>query len=121
MRFSEVLLGVNLVSIYGFTTSDIWIKEASGNKNLLMLLVIIADALVIITACLAIYGIKKGKPFLLFLFTILVGIFCLVLVGGGIIAQYAPDTMLDDTMCLPSDTDPNSWVNTVTGLELLSR
>lgn len=108
------------VSIYGFTFSDVWIQEANGDKNLVMIFVIIADVLVIVTACLGIYGIKKAKPFFLFLFTILVGLFCLVLITGGVLAAKAPDTMLNDTLCTDGNstiTPDNQWFADILLLE----
>jgi hypothetical protein len=75
-----------------------------------MIVIIITDALIIITACLGLYGIKKSKPGLLFLFTILVGFFCIVLVGGGILANYAPGVMGDADKVCGSGTPEDQWI-----------
>jgi hypothetical protein len=65
-----------------------------------MILIIITDVLIIITACLGLYGIKKGKPCLLFLFTVLVAIFCILLLSGGAVVSYAPGIITDrNLMC----------------------
>ena len=108
---------VHSVSIYGFTFSDTWIQETSGNKNAIMILIIIVDVLIIITAALGIYGIKKAKPCLLFLFTILVGIFCVVLVVAGILAAVAPDSMIKADMCSPNTTVTDQWFKDIIILE----
>lgn len=106
------------VSIYGFTFSEVWIQDANGDKNFVMIFVIIADILVIITAALGLYGIKKANSCLLFLFTILVGIFFVVLLAAGILAALAPNTMLNDDLCTGSGnlTQSDQWIADVNTL-----
>jgi hypothetical protein len=74
--------------------------------------------LIILTACLGLYGIKKGKPCLLFLFTILVAIFCVVLLAGGIVSIKAPGVLTNDAlMCNSTQDDPEyQWVTDVINL-----
>lgn len=84
---------------------------------MVMILIIIADVLIIVTAALGIFGVKKGKPFLLFLFTILVGIFFVVLLVAGILAAVAPDTMLKPGMCDQNATVTDQWMNDIRILE----
>lgn len=86
---------------------DIWINNSTGTKNGVMITVLLLDMLIILTAALGIYGIKKAKPFLIFFFTILVGIFCVTLLGIGIFARVAPDAVIP-----PACSDANStWYN----------
>jgi hypothetical protein len=77
-----------------------------------MIGVLITDILIIITSILGIYGIKKGKPGLIFLFTVLVGLFCLVAIGMGAFASIAPKSLLPDD-CNNNDVQ---WVKDVSTL-----
>jgi len=83
-----------------------------------MVLVIVADVLIILTAALGIYGVKKANACLLFLFTVLVGIFCVVLIVGGILAAVAPSTMLPENLCTNTSNTTDQWYQDVLILEI---
>jgi len=103
-----LIAGVALlgVSIFGFTNSDLWISSTSSTKNAAMIMIIITDVLIILSACLGLYGIKKGKPCLLFVFTVLVAIFCVVLLAGGIVSINAPGVLTNDAIMCNSTKNP---------------
>lgn len=108
----EYSIPIITVSIIGFVHSDVWLSTTSSTKNAIMVGVLVTDILIIITSVLGILGIKKGKPGLLFLFTILVGLFCLVAIGMGTFAAIAPKSLLPDD-CVNNNV---SWVQDVTTL-----
>lgn len=81
-----------------------------------MIGVLLIDVLIILTSIIGIFGIVKGRPGLICVFTMLVGLFCLAMAGMGIFAMVGPGEML------PSDCRNNnvSWVQDISKLYSVS-
>lgn len=56
-----------------------------------MVPLLLLDLLIVLTSILAIYGIKKQKPLLIFMFSVMVWFFFLTSLTLGIIARVGPD------------------------------
>jgi hypothetical protein len=76
--------------------SDIWINDTSSTKNAIIIGVLLIDVLIIITSIVGMFGIRKGKPGFICVFTVLVGVFCLGMVGMGVFAMVGPSEMLPE-------------------------
>ena len=89
-----------------------WIGGTSSSSTVIII-VILVDVGIIITSLLGIWGVKKAKPFLLLLFTILVGVFFLVLFAIGIVALVGKDQLVPENCLNPGN---ETWVSEVNDL-----
>lgn len=82
-------LAMTAVTIYGYTHSEIFLDDTSS-RNVILGIMITADVLVILSAIMGIWGVKKGNALLICIFQIFVVLFLIIFFSLGIAAEVLP-------------------------------
>lgn len=90
--FVTLLIGLAFlaVTIWAFVN-----KVLAFNQNQFLVFVLIADIVIILGSLIGIIGIKKQNGCMIFIFQILVAIFCLTFLSIGITAEVAPKVLFN--------------------------
>jgi len=72
--------------------------------------IIVSDVVIIVGSILGIMGIKRGKPLLLFIFTLIVLVFSLVFLTVGVTAIFMPNHVMPEDGCTTNDI---KWIQDV--------
>ncbi len=104
-------LGMTAVTIYGYTHSEIFLDDTSS-RNVILGIMIAADVLVVLSAVLGIWGLKKGNALLICIFQIFVVIFLIVFFSLGVAAEVLPGKFFVGN-CTTSDNPTINVANDV--------
>lgn len=104
-------IGMTAVTIYGYTHSEIFLDDTSS-RNVILGIMIAADVLVILSAILGIWGLKKGNALLICIFQIFVVIFLIIFFSLGIAAEVLPGKFFEGN-CTTSDNPTINIANNV--------
>lgn len=77
------------ITLYGYSNSAIFLND-TDSRNTVLGILITADLLIIMGSLIGIYGIKKRKPILIFIYQIFVVIFIWVFLSLGIAVETLP-------------------------------